>query len=358
MSVSAQSISASPSAKPAADSPTDRPVQFAEVAPLMRLADMMAPMAVRTAATLRLADHIAAGTNRLADLAAATEVHAGALHRLLRFLIARGVFAEPEPQTYALTDLAGLLLDDHPARLRARFDLNGPVGRGDLSFIHLLNTVRTGGPSFAEMYGRPFWEDLNADPARVADFARMQAANVAHSGIEREYDWSDVKHVVDVGGGNGTLISQVLTAYPNLHGTIVELPTTAETAREALARTGLSDRCSIVSGSFFEALPKNGDVYMLSKILHDWGDDEAEAVLRRCAEAAGPGGRVLILEMVLTSGHNDPQFTYLDLHMLVYCGGKERTFEEYRELANAAGMDIRRAGQGKWGASILECVVR
>jgi hypothetical protein len=333
-------------------------VDFAEVAPLMQLGDLMSPMAVRTAATLRLADHIAAGTTRLADLAATTEVHPGALRRLLRFLVVRGVFAEPEAGTYALTDLARLLLDDHPARLRARFDLNGPVGRGDLSFIHLLNTVRTGGPSFAEMYGRPFWEDLEADPARVAEFARMQAANVAGSGIEREYDWTGVEHVIDVGGGNGTLISQVLAAHPHVRGTVVDLPATAENAREALARNGLADRCAVVPGSFFEPLPKDGDVYLLSKILHDWGDEEAAAILARCAEAAGPGGRVLILEMVHDSGRNDPQFTYLDLHMLVYFGSKERTFEEYRELADGAGMDIRRAGQGKWGSAILECVVR
>jgi hypothetical protein len=337
---------------------SDRPVHFAEVAPLMQLADLMAPMAVRTAATLRLADHIAEGTTRLADLARAAEVDADALRRLLRFLIARGVFAETEPGTYALTDLAGLLRDDHPARLRARFDLNGPVGRGDLSFTYLLNTVRTGGPSFAEMYGRSFWEDLNADHERVAEFARMQAANVAQSGIEREYDWADAKHVVDVGGGNGELISQVLTAHPHLRGTVVELPTTAESARMALAESGLSDQCSVVAGTFFDPLPKDADVYMLSKILHDWGDEGATAILRRCAEAAGPGGRVLILEMVFAGGQNDPQFTYLDLHMLVYFGGKERTLEEYGELADAAGMDVRRVGKGKWGASILECTVR
>lgn len=344
---------------PGSSESTDRSLQFAELAPLMRLADLMTPLAVRVAATLRLADHIARGTTRLPDLAAAVGADEEALRRLMRFLAARGIFTEPEKGTYELTKLSRLLLDDHPGRLRARFDLNGPVGRGDLAFIHLLDTVRTGRPSFAKMYGRSFWEDLNADAERAAEFARMQAANAARFGIEKEYDWHDVKHVVDVGGGNGTLLSRILEAHPHLQGTLVEMSATAEQGRKLLAARGLADRCTVVEGSFFDPLPKGGDVYILSKVLHDWGDEEAEAILRRCAEAAGREGRVLILEMVPTGKENAQQFTYLDLHMLVYFGGKERTVKEYRKLASAVGMDIRRVNQGTTGeVSILECVVR
>lgn len=335
------------------------PVQFAEVAPLMQLGDMMAPMAVRTAATLRLADHIASGTVRLADLASMVGVHVDALRRLLRFLVARGVFAEPETGLYALTDLARLLLDNHPARLRARFDLNGPVARADMSFIHLLDTIKTGEPSFSEMYGRPFWEDLNDNRERVIDFAAMMAANAAQSGIETEYDWTHVEHVVDVGGGNGTLIYPVLHAHPHVHGTIVDLPGTAETAKDALSAAGLSDRCDVVAGNFFDPLPAGADVYLLCKILHDWDDDNAAVILKRCAEAAGTAGRVLIVEMVVTGSEIDPEFTtYLDMQMLVYFGGKERTLEEYSSLAAAAGMNVELVGKGKWGASILECTAR
>ncbi|MDR7301977.1 methyltransferase [Haloactinomyces albus] len=330
-------------------------VKFSEIAPLMQLADMMAPVAVRTAATLALADHIAAGTTHLRELAAASDSNPDALRRLLRYLIARGVFAEPETDRYALTDMAGLLLRDHPARLRDRFDLNGPVGRGDLSFIHLLDSIRTGGPSFERMYGQPFWEDLDSDPDRVARFAEMMAANSADSGIESEYEWSEFEHVVDVGGGTGTLVAQVLRANPHMRGTIVDLPATAEGARDVLTRAGLSERCDVVGANFFEPLPSGGDVYVLCKILHDWDDANAVAILRRCAEAAGTAGRVLISEMVLNGGANDRQFTYLDLHMLVYFGGKERTLDEYAQLAAEAGMTTKRVGNGKWGASLLEC---
>lgn len=335
--------------------PSAGPGSFAEIAPLMTLADMMAPMAVRVAATLRLADRIAEGHTVLADLAVEAGVDSDALRRLLRYLRVRGVFAEPRPGVYALTDLARLLLDEHPARLRTRFDLNSPVGRGDLSFIHLLHSIRSGGPAFAQMYGRSFWEDVDADPQRVSDFAAMMSANVSESGIETEYDWSDAGHVVDVGGGDGTLITQVLRAHPHVRGTVVDLPVTAQRARESLADAGIAERCAVRPGSFFDPLPAGADVYLLCKILHDWGDAEAVTILRRCAEAARPHGRVLIIEADPARSENELGFTYLDLHMLVYFGGKERTAEQYRELAAAAGMDLRRVGDGKWGAAIYEC---
>jgi hypothetical protein len=356
MSVPAQAMPAPAAADRtvAAGPDRGRAVPFGEIAPMMQLSDLMAPMAIRVAATLRLSDLIAGGTTDLSGLASAAGVDPSALRRLLRYLAARGVYSQPQPGTYQLTDLARLLLDDHPARLRARFDLTGPVGRGDLSFIHLLDSIRTGQPSFARMYGRSFWEDLNSDPRLAAEFTASMAANAAHSGLDHEYDWSAVETVVDVGGGDGTLISELLAAHPHLTGTLVELPATAEQARAALARSGLAQRCEVVAGSFFDPLPAGADVYMLGKVLHDWGDAEAEAILRRCAQAAGREGRVLIIEMVLEGGQNEQQFSYLDLHMLVYFGGKERTFDEYRDLAGAVGLQLRAVGRGKWGTSVLE----
>lgn len=330
-------------------------VAFDEIAPMMRLADMMAPMAVRVAATLRLADHISRGVATADELAETCEVDTDSLRRLLRFLIARDVFAEDESGRCRLTEMSKLLLSEHPALLRERFDLHGPVGRGDLSFVHLLDSISTGTESFSTMYGKPFWDDLNESRDQVERFAAMMAANSADSHIESEYDWSSVGHVVDVGGGNGTLISQVLHAHPHIRGTVVDLPSTADKARQALHEKDLAERCDVVAASFFDRLPNGGDVYVLCKILHDWGDAEALAILRRCAEAAGPRGRVLISEMVPSGDPNDPRFTYLDLHMLVYFGGKERTLDEYARLAGRAGMTATRVGSGKWGASLLEC---
>lgn len=331
---------------------------YAEVQPLMELADALAPMAVRTAATLGIADLIESGITDLDSLAARTATDREALRRLLRYLTVRGLFAEPEPGRYAQSPMSRPLVTGHPSNLRERFDLNGPVGRGDLSFIHLIDAIRTGGPVFQQMYGRSFWEDLDAAPERVASFARMMAANVSDSGVESAVDWSPVRTVVDVGGGNGDLISQILTSQPHIQGTIVDLPNTVEQAEEVLAQRGLADRCDLVGGSFFEPLPAGADVYLLSKILHDWDDPEAELILRRCAEAAGEHGRVLILEMVLSGEENSVPFTYLDLHMLAYFGGKERTLRQYTDLAERAGLTVLEQIPGKWGASILSCGAR
>lgn len=330
-------------------------VPFAEIAPLMDLADMMAPVAVRVAATLRLADHIAAGVTTTADLAVTVDANPDTLHRLLRYLAARDVFAPASGSSWELTDLARLLLDDHPAALRTRFDLDGPVGRGDLSFIHLLHSIRTGGPAFGRMYGRSFWEDVDADPARVADFARMMSANVRDSGLAEAFDFSDVHHVVDVGGGDGTLLRELLDAHPHLRGTVVDKPTTVERARTQLAAAGLDDRADVVGGDFFADLPADGDVYLLCKVLHDWGDSEAKEILGRCARAAGPHGRVLIVEAEPRAGANRRGFTYLDLHMLVYFGGKERTLQQFRDLAAASGLEVEHRGTAKWGQAVLEC---
>lgn len=333
-------------------------VPFAEIAPLMRLADMLAPVAIRVAATLGLADHIVAGRTGIAELAEVTGTHAPSLRRLLRFLHARGVFAETADGEYQLTDLARPLLSEHPAGLRERFDLEGPVGRGDLSFIHLLDSIRTGKPSYATMYGRGFWEDLDGSPERAAAFARMQAANVSQAGIEEAYDWSGVRTVVDVGGGNGALLARILLANEHVQGTVVDLPNTVRGAEENLAALGLAQRCPVVAGSFFDPLPPGADVYLLSKILHDWDDDAAVRILRRCAEAAGPRGKVLIAEMVPSGTEADPSFTYLDLHMLVYFGGKERTLPEFEELAGRAGLSVQRVRPANWGNAVLECVPR
>jgi hypothetical protein len=341
-----------------------RRIPFTEIAPLMDLADMMAPMAVRVAATLRLADHIAGGATGLDELAGAAGTPPDTLRRLLRYLTVRGVFAEVGPDRYGLSELAEPLRDDHPAGLRRRFDLHGPVGRGDLSFIHLLDSVRTGQPSYQRMHGRPFWEHLNADPVQVDRFATMMATNATQAGIDQHYAWDQVRSVVDVGGGNATVISSLLTAHPHLRGTVVELATTAETAHKTVAEAGHAERCEIVAGSFFDPLPTGADAYLLCKVLHDWDDDASVAVLRRCAEAAGEQGRVLIVEAVElpgdeaegTGARNSRSVSYLDLHMLVYFGGRERTVQDYRDLAAAAGLTVTAVTRGGWGTAIMECV--
>ncbi len=186
----------------------------------------------------------------------------------------------------------------------------------------------------------------------------VQVSMVADE-VTTAYDWSDVRRVVDVGGGTGTLLAALLAKYPTLLGTLVDLPSSVEAARRNLDAAGLSDRCTFFPGSFFA--PRHpmdwrpsGDVYVLSRILHDWNDDDASAILRRCAEAAGSAGRVLVIEQLVATSETSSMTTTMDLRMLAVFGGQERSLDEYRTLAAAAGLSLQENIVTKAGRSILE----
>lgn len=321
------------------------------------LSDLVTPYAIRVAATLRLADLIEAGARRPDELARRCGADAAALERVLRHLVTKGVFAQQEAGSFALTDLSRLLLtDQHNGGMTPWLDVDGGLGRSDMALSGLLQAVRTGRPVYEDMFGRTFWEDLEAHPERGRAFDALMAVQVAQVADEvtTAYDWSDVRHVVDVGGGTGTLLAALLTKYPALVGTLVDLPSSVEVGRLNLVAAGLSDRCSYFRDSFFEALPPGGDVYVLSRILHDWSDDEATAILRRCAEAARASGRVLVIESLVADSETSSMTTTMDLRMLANFGGKERSLAEYRGIAAAAGLALRENIVTKSGRSILE----
>ncbi|PKW00332.1 O-methyltransferase [Streptomyces sp. 1222.5] len=308
-------------------------------AKLWAMASLGTPMAVRVAATLRIADHIAAGRRTAAELAEAAGAHAEALDRLLRYLAVRGVLERDETGRYALTALGEPLREDHPAGIRAWFDIEG-AGRGELSFVELLHSVRTGEAAFPVRYGREYWEDLTDDPDRVASFNKLLGADVAERapGVVAGFDWASLGHVVDVGGGDGSLLTELLRANPALRGTVVDLPGAAHTAKERFAAAGLGDRADTVAGSFFDPLPPGAGGYVLSLVLHDWDDEPATAILRRCAEAAGENGSVLVIETVGSAGH--APHTGMDLRMLCVYGAKERGVAEFSALGAAAGLRV------------------
>ncbi|WP_433241266.1 methyltransferase [Streptosporangium sp. CA-135522] len=308
-------------------------------AKLWAMAHLGTPMAVRVAATLRIADHIAAGTRTAPELAEAVGADADALDRLLRYLTPRGVLSRDGSGRYGLTALGELLRDDHPAGMRAGLDIEG-VGRADLAFVHLLHSVRTGEAAFPLQFGRSFWEDLAADPARTVAFNTYMGVDVpARSrAVISGYDWGSLGHVVDVGGGDGSLLIALLTEHPALRGTVLDLPDTAEAAWKALTEAGLADRSDVVAGSFFDPLPPGAGGYLLSLVIHDWDDDSARAILRRCAEAAGSGGTVFVVEKIGADGESP--HTGMDLRMLVLYGGKERGAAELTALAADCGLSV------------------
>ncbi len=309
-------------------------------AALWLAADLVTPMAVRVAATLHVADHIRRGLDTATELAGAEGVDAGALDRVLRHLVTAGVLGRDESGRYSLTAGGEALRDDHPSGLRAVLDMDDAIGRGDLAFVQLLHSVRTGRAAFPEQFGLPFWDDLAGDSPRQASYDAQMGADVSVWALPviAAYDWGSRTHVVDVGGGNGTLLAALLRAHPTLRGTVFDQPATAAAARETLATASLDGRSDVVAGSFFDALPIGADTYLLSAILHDWDDDSAREILRRCAEAAGATGRVFVVEKTGIDGES-PR-TSMDLRVLVYFGGRERGVGDIVAIASGAGLRL------------------
>ncbi|GAA3140822.1 methyltransferase [Streptomyces rectiviolaceus] len=323
---------------------------------LKQLGNLVTPMAVRTAATLRLVDHIQDGARTVDELAARTGTHAPTLARLVRHLVVTGVLQGGDDGTPLSATGVGLLLaDDHPAQQRAWMDLNGAVARADLAFTGLLDTVRTGRPAYPGLYGRPFWEDLSADQDLADSFDALMSCddNAAYEAPVAAYDWSGVHHVLDAGGGNGALLAQIVRTAPHVRATLLELSGPAEQARRKLAEAGLTDRVTVVDGDFFKPLPVTADAVILSFVLLNWSDDDARAILRRCAESLEPGGRLLVMDRADVEADGADRFfsTLLDLRMLTFMGGRVRTRDEVVRLVSSVGFAL--ASERTSGSPIL-----
>jgi SAM-dependent methyltransferase len=301
-------------------------------------------------ATLRIADHIAAGIVEIGGLATAAGCDTDALHRVLGHLVGKGVFQETAPGRFAMNDAARGLLDPGA---RLGLDLEGIGGRMAWAWGTLPAYVQTGAPAYREHFGLPFWEDLDAHPDVAASFDAL-IGPAGHGTPNPEFQltggWEAVRTVVDVGGGTGAMLAEILRTRLGIHGTLVDLPRTVARSGETFRATGVSGRVTTVGQSFFDALPSGADLYLLRGVLNDWPDREAAAILRRCAEAARPAGRVVVLKSV---GPDDaPKNLEIETVLL---GGKRRTVAEFCSLARQAGLEVRAAGQQASAYFVVEC---
>jgi hypothetical protein len=285
-----------------------------------------ATRALAIVSELGVADALAAGPRPAAEVAREVGADPETLYRLLRALAGEGVFAEGEPGVFRNTPASEML--------------RGSGGWDD--FAHLFGGIfyravadldASGKPPFPKTFGADFWSWLKAHPDERASFDRAM-----EQGKERRIDrfepveWRGDETVVDVGGGNGSLLVALMRLHPRLRGIVFDLP---ETVRDEAA---LGDRIEFVEGSFFERVPE-GDVYILSTILHDWDDDRAAAILRTIRAAAPDGARLLIIDAVVPPGNEPAGSKWLDLLMLTISGGKERSEAQWRELLAAGGFE-------------------
>ena len=307
---------------------------MSEVSAEARLWDLvrgaLATRALGIVADLRVADALVAGPRHVDALAGEVGAERDALHRLLRALASDGVFAEEMPGVFRNTAVSELLRG----------------GWGD--FAHLFGGVfyrtaggldATGEPAFPPLYGTDFWTWLKQHPDERAAFDRAMEQGKERR-VERlaALDWPDGATVVDVGGGNGSLLLALLRRQPHLRGVVFDLP---ETTRD---EASFGDRCTFVPGDFFESVPA-GDVYVLSTILHDWDDERAAAILRTIRTAAPVGARLIVLDAIVAPGAEPQGAKWLDLLMLAFSGGRERDEAQWRSLLDRAGFEPVRFGE-------------
>jgi SAM-dependent methyltransferase len=298
---------------------------------------------ISVAARLRLADLVSDGPRSAADIAAAAGADASVLYRVLRALSSLGVFFEHDDGAFELTEVGTFLRSDVPGSLQPMAAMNGeewhwrPWGA-------LLDAVQSGHTAFGDLFGTDVYGYLRAhdDQRKTFEAAMTGFSTQSHLLALSAYDAGDVRKVVDVGGGYGTLLAAVLAQNPRASGTLLEQPRVVEDAREHIRAAGLEDRCEAVAGDFFESVPRGADLYMLSMVISDWEDEPARTILSNCARAMDPDGRLILLQMVIDD-RNSPSFAAeLDIYCLVMAGGRERTAEEYEALLAAAGLRLER----------------
>ncbi len=281
--------------------------------------------ALAIVADLGVAEALAGDPRPVADVAREVGADPDTLHRLLRALASDGVFREVQAGVFANTPASEQLLESGWKAFAHLFGGSFYQGIGGLE--------ASGKAAFPELYDTDFWSWLaeHPDERLVFDTAMEQGKQQRVERFDR-VEWRGDETVVDVGGGNGSLLVALLKRQPGLRGIVFDLP---ETVRDEGV---LGDRIEFVEGSFFERVPE-GDVYVLSTILHDWDDKSAAAILRTIRAAASHDSRLILLEAVVPTGNEPGGAKWLDILMLALFAGRERSEAQWRALLEAGGFE-------------------
>lgn len=302
---------------------------------------------IHAAALLGICDELAPGPLASSVLATRVRVDPPLLHRLLQALAALGLLNESEDGRFSITELGFLLRSDVDGSLRSTV-----VGMGEDSWWRawgqLPRALTSGGVPYERSEGRTFWQEMDDDPPVAGRFNSFMSARAETftPQLLGHFDFSEARHIVDVGGGVGALLAGILEAHPQARGTLFDLPAGLANAPAYLRARGVDGRCTLVAGSFFDSVPAGADVYILRDILHDWPDERAAEILRVCRSAMAPPAKLLVIDAVLPArATEDPaaltKFLY-DINMFVLFGSRERTEQELRRLLEAGSFAVDR----------------
>src|SRR6185369_13405220 len=325
------------------------------VAMLRIIAGCWMSRAIYIAAKLGIADLLKDGPKNSEELAQATGMHAPSLYRVLRALASVGVFAEDEHGRFVLTPLAATLRADVPGSLRA-FAVAELDEDHHAAWGQVLHSVKSGEVAFDRLFGMDVWQYRARHPeeGRIFNEAMTSFCSLVNAAIIASYDFSSIGKIVDLGGGDGSLIASILQANPTMKGVLFDLPHVITGAGKRIEREGLTERCEVVAGDFFDSVPGGGDVYILKWVIHDWDDERSVTLLKNCHRAMVKNGRLLLVEAII-SLDNAPSFhKFMDLNMLVMTGGRERTEAGYQALLEAAGFRLTRIIPTQYEMMVIE----
>ncbi len=310
---------------------------------------------VYAAAKLGLADQLAIGPKSAAELAQVMHLHAPTLHRFMRSLAGLGILTERDGQRFALTPLGDALRTGAPGSARATLiSFCGPSFWR--AWEHLPYSLETGKSGFAKAWGMPIFEFLARNPEQASLFSEaMVGFNGAEpAAVAQAYDFSRFEIVVDVGGATGNMLAEILSRHAGPRGILFDRPHVVRDAPALLKARGVEGRVTIEAGDFFETIPARADAYVMSHIVHDWNDGECAAILGQCRRAIKSDGRLLIVETVLPAGDTPHLGKVMDMVMLVFPGGQERTEAEYASLLGKSGFRLNRVVPTASAVSVVE----
>lgn len=313
--------------------------------------------ALYVVAKLNVADLLAQKPLSVNAIARATRTNEDAIYRVLRLLVSKGIFEETGPKVFALNNTAELLRSDSPNSMRSGIIFFGEEWHWRV-WGNMLYSVQTGKPAWGKVHGAEVFDYFAERPAEYEIFngAMTDMSASFAPAVVTAYDFSGIETLADIAGGHGFLLAQILKANPRMKGILFDVPSVIEGAGALLEREGVALRVQKEAGNFFEAISARADAYLMKHIIHDWDDARSTWILRNINAVSKPNGKVLLVETVVPSGHDEHLSKLMDLEMLVSPGGVERTEDEYRQLLAEAGFQLTRIIPTASPYSVIEAV--